>query len=248
MKKQLLAILSMLITFSAISQTPDRGEFIKNIRKGNKAYKNGNYEEADVSYRRAMEVNSSSFDAVYNLANTEYKKEGYEDAAKRYSSIIGSTEDKLKKADAYHNLGNALLSEEKYKECIDAYKNALKLRPDDIETKSNLAYAKKKLEEQEGEGGGGDQNQDQNQDQQNQDQQNQDQQNQDQQNQDQQNQNQQNQDQQNQNSQQGQQPKLSPQEAQQLLEAIQADERAIQEKVNREKAKAVGRQTTEKNW
>lgn len=245
MKKQLLAILATIVCLPVFSQTPDRAEFVKNIRKGNKAYENGDYEEADVSYRRAMESSSTSFDAVYNLANTEYKQEKFEDAAKRYTSIIKSTEDKERKAFAYHNLGNALLSEEKYKECIDAYKNALKLRPNDMETKSNLAYAQKKLEDQEGDGGGdNDQNQDQNQDQQNQNQdQNQDN-NQDQQNQD------QNQDQNPQDNQQGQQPqpKLSPQEAQQLLEAIQADERETQEKVNKEKAKAAGRQSTEKNW
>jgi tetratricopeptide (TPR) repeat protein len=245
MKKQLLVIFALMMTFSAFSQTLDREEFVKNIRKGNKAYEKGNYEEADVSYRKAIDANPASFDAIYNLANTEYKQDKFEDAGKRYSSIISSTEDKEKKAHAYHNLGNTLLSEKKYKESIDAYKNALKLRPDDMETKSNLAYAQKKLEDEQGDGGGGgDNNQDQDQQNQNQNQeQNQDNEN----NQDQQNQNQ-NQDQNSQDSQQGQQPKISPQEAQQLLEAIQADEKETQEKVNKEKARAVGRQNIEKNW
>lgn len=246
MKKQLLVFLTLILAVPVFSQTTDRKELVKNIRKGNKAYEKGNYEEAEVSYRRAMEVNSASFDAIYNLANTEYKQGEYEDAGKRYSSVVNSTEDKAKKASAYHNIGNTFLSEEKYKESIEAYKSALKLRPNDMETKSNLAYAQKKLEEQQ-DGGGGDNDQDQqnqDQDQNNQDQ-NQDQQNQDQSQQDQNNQDQ-NRDQQDQSQQQ--QPELSPQEAQQLLEAIQADERKTQEKVNKEKAKAVGKQNTEKNW
>lgn len=264
MKKQLLALLAILIVLPVYSQTPDRKEMIKNIRKGNSAYKEGKYEEAEVAYRRAMEANPNMFDPVYNLANTEYKRNNIEAANKYYSSILGSTEDKDKKASAYHNLGNTFLSEKKYKESIDAYKSALKLRPNDIETKTNLAYAQKKLEDEQNEGGGGDQDQqnDQNQDQdknndQNQDSKkdNQDQQG-DQDKKDNQNQDQQNnqdqgdndKDQKDKQGQQPQQPKISPQEAQQLLEAIQADERNTQEKVSEEKAKLIGKQRTEKNW
>ena len=263
MKKYLLAFLAVIVAFPVFSQTPDREEMIKNIRKGNSAYKEGKYEEAEVSYRRAMEVNPASFDPIYNLANTEYKKDNIEAAQKYYSSVLSSTEDKEKKAWAYHNLGNTFLSEEKYKESIDAYKSALKLRPNDIETKTNLAYAQKKLADQQdqGDGGGGGQDSQNNQDPNQQDNPNQQndqnqgqQDNQGDQNQ-QENQNQEGQGNQNQENGeqdpkdgQGQQPKISPQEAQQLLEAIQADERNTQEKVNKEKAKLVGKQRTEKNW
>jgi tetratricopeptide (TPR) repeat protein len=234
-----------MVAAPAFSQAPDRRELVKNIRKGNKAYAKGRYEEADVSYRRAIDASPASFDAIYNLANTEYKQEKFEDAGKRYSSIIGSTEDKIKKAEAYHNLGNTFLSEEKYKESIEAYKNALKLSPNDMETKSNLAYAQKKLEDQDGDGGGGgdnDENQDPKDNPENSQDPNQDPKGEQE--------NPQNPNQDPKNDQQGQQqqPKLSPQEAQQLLEAIQADEREAQEKAKKEKVKAVGRQNTEKNW
>ena len=268
MKKQLLVFLAMIIALPVFSQTPDRKEMIKNIRKGNSAYKEGKYEDADVWYRKAMEANPNVFDPIYNLANAEYKKDNVEAAKSFYSSVISNTEDKDKKASAYHNLGNTLLTEKKYKESIDAYKSALKLHPNDIETKTNLAYAQKKLEDEQQ-----NQDQDKNQggDQDKKDQDKKDDQNQDQQgdqdkkddqkqggdqdkkdDQDQQgnqdDKNDQNQDPKNGQGQQPQQPKISPQEAQQLLDAIQADERNTQDKVSKEKAKLVGKQSTEKNW
>ena len=128
---------------------------------------------------------------------------------------------------------------------MDAFRQALLLDPADLDAKENYIYAKKMLENQQnGGGGGGNNNQDQDQDQ---NQQNQDQ-NQDQQNQD----NNQNQDQnQDQNQGQGgqdQQPQISPQQAQQMLRAIQAKEKETQDKVNKEKAALLKSRQKEKNW
>jgi Mg-chelatase subunit ChlI len=150
----------------------------------------------------------------------------------------------VQKANAWHNAGNMQLSQKEYAKSIEAYKKSLRLRPDDTETKTNLAYAQKMLKDQENQQN--QQNQDQNQDQnkdQNQDQQNQDQ-NQDQ-NKD------QDQDQQKQEQQQQQQqspPKITPQAAQQMLDAIQQKEKETQDKVNKEKAKAAVPVRTGKNW
>ena len=136
--------------------------------------------------------------------------------------------------------------------------------PSDLEAKENYIYAKKKLEDQQKNGGGqNDQNQNQDQNQNNQD--NKDQQNDQQNDQNQQNkqdnkdqdkgqnqnnsQNQNNNQGQNQNGQSGQQPvKISPQQAQQMLKAIQAKEKETQDKVNREKAEALKSRQKEKNW
>ena len=179
-------------------------------------------------------------------------------------------EDVAKVIRAFHNAGNAKLKQRSWQEAIDDYKNALRRNPGDMETKANLAYAQKMLENEQQNGGGGgndqnqnqdqnqdqnnDQNQDQNQDQNNQDQnndQNQDNQDQNDQNQDQNqnNQNDQDQDQQqNQDQQQGQQPKITPQSAQQMLQAIQAQEKDTQDKVKKEKAARLKSKQKEKNW
>ena len=69
-----------------------------------------------------------------------------------------------------------------------------------------------------------------------------------QQNQQQNQQNDQNQNQDNQDQNQGQQPKISPQAAQQMLQAIQAKEKETQDKVNEKKAQALKSRQKDKNW
>ena len=139
-------------------------------------------------------------------------------------------------ADYYYNLGDVALQKKDYAAAVEAFKQALLRNPGDLDAKENYIYAKKKLQDQQQDGGGQDnqdnQDQDQNQDQ-NQDQQQQ----------------QQDQDQ-NQDQQQQQQPreqKISPQQAQQMLNAIQAKEKETQDKVNKEKAQA-NPNKKEKNW
>ena len=51
-----------------------------------------------------------------------------------------------------------------------------------------------------------------------------------------------------QDQQQGQQPKITPQAAQQMLQAIQAKEKETQEKVKKEKAAALQSRQKERNW
>jgi tetratricopeptide (TPR) repeat protein len=107
------------------------------------------YEDAETSYRKGMAVTKNFPKANYNLANTLYRQEKYEDAANSYKYISEQKEnDKSLRAKSFHNYGNSLLKQEKYKESIDAYKNALKLYPNDKETKYNLEYARKKMIQQ----------------------------------------------------------------------------------------------------
>lgn len=157
------------------------------------------------------------------------------------------------KSKVYHNIGNALLKSEKLKEGVEAYKNALKLNPDDLETKYNLSYALNKMKQQQQQQDQNKDNKDQNKDK-NKDQQQQQDQNKDQ-NKDQQNKDQQNQDQkeQQQNQQQQQQPKdqISKEEAQRILEALKNNEADLQKelrkkKVNRLRKPKIGDSSSQK--
>lgn len=258
--KKITVILVVLFSVCAVcgAQT-ERGS----VRKGNRDFSKSRFDEAEINYKKALVADSTSVAADYNLGNTYFRMENFGEAEKYYSAAADSLAKGEYGADLYHNLGNSLLTHKEYQKAIEAYKNALRRRPGDMETKANLAYAQKMLENQQDQQNQDQQNQDQNQqDQQNQDQnqQNQDQQDkQDKQNQDQQdkqnqdqnqnqNQNQdQNQDQDRQN-QQGQQPKISPQAAQQMLQAIQDQEKDTQEKVKKEKALQMRSKQKEKNW
>lgn len=241
--KGAVTLLLMIILFPAVmSAQNDRSE----VRAGNREFKKGEYREAELDYKRALDVDSSSVTAKYNLGNALYKSESYNEA-ELYFKGLGDTLKNLspsKASDYFHNSGNLALKQKKYQEAVDAYKESLRLMPDNMETKSNLAYAQKMLKDSQQ----NQQNQQQNQDQQNQEQQNQDKNQQDQ-NQD---QNQQNQDQQDQNRNQQnqgqQQSQITPQAAQQLLQAIADKEKQTQDKVKKAKALQQKSKQKEKNW
>ena len=227
----------------------------RDVRKGNRDFRRENWKEAEIDYRKALVKDSLSMVAAYNLANTLYREGDVEQAGKVMEGIKEVAPASDAAADYYYNLGDVAIAKEDWQGAVDAFKESLLRNPGDLDAKENYIYAKKKLEDQQNQQ---DQNQDQNQDQQNDqnqdqnDQQNDQNKNDDQQDNkdDQQDQNQNNdqnqQDQQNQP--QGQQPKISPQAAQQMLQAIQAKEKETQDKVNKQKAEALKARQKEKNW
>ena len=248
----ILTVLAFLAGTAAFAQV-DRRE----VRRGNREFRRGDFAQADISYRKALLKDSLSFAANYNLANTQYRQGNYPEATAQLQKIAAQAPLSPHAADYFFNLGDAALAQQDWPGAIEAFKQVLLRQPGDMEAKENLAYAQLMQQNDPNGGGGGqdqnqnqnqNQNQDQNQDQ-NQNDQNQDNQDQDQndQNQDQKQDNNQNQDQQNQQQPQ-QQPKISPQQAQQMLQAIQAKEKETQDKVKKAEAEAAQSRQKEKNW
>jgi Ca-activated chloride channel family protein len=219
----------LLVSPFAFSQKQVR----QNIRNGNKEYKQEKYTEAEINYRKALEENTRSANAAYNLGNALYKQEKGQEALEQYRAAIDNETNKEKIAAAWHNTGNVSMAAKDYAKSIEAYKQALRNNPHDDETRYNLALAQKLLQDQ--------QNQDQNQ--QNKDQQ--EEQKQDQQ----QDQQQQQQDQQQEEQQQQQSSnEMSKQNADQILDALLQDEKNTQEKVKEQQMKQLQRKRTDKNW
>ena len=259
--RNIVAVMTMLCALSlTVSAQVDRHD----VRAGNRKFRKGDWKAADISYRKALVKDSTSVPANFNLANTLYRTENYDEAAKTMEKIKDSAPSSANAADYFYNVGDIAIAKKDWQGAVTAFKESLLRNPGDLEAKENYIYAKKMLENQQNGGGGngqdnqdnqdnqqnkndqngqngqGDQNQDQNKDK-NQDQKQNDQNNQPQQN----NQNNQN----NQGGQQdGQQMKISPQQAQQMLRAIQAKEKETQDKVNKEKAEALKSRQKEKNW
>ena len=252
MRKILYVILSMClmaVSVADLSAQEDRRE----VRKGNRRFKDGAFGEAGIEYMRALQKDSMSVAANYNLANALYRQEDYEKAKEalgRIKDVAPLTPDA---ASYFYNLGSVAIAQQDWQTAVQAFAQSLLVNPGDLDAKENYIYAKKKLQDQQQ--NQNNQQNDQNQDNQNQDQdqnqnqdQNQDQDNQDQdQNQDNQQDNKDNQDQKDQQSQ-GQQPQITPQAAQQMLQAIQAKEKETQDKVNKAKAAAMKSRQREKNW
>ena len=248
--RKLIYTLILLALPVAMSAQIDR----KEVRSGNRQFRRENYKEAEISYRKALVKDSLSFAANYNLANVLYRGEHYDEAGKIMETVKEAAPASEHGADYFFNAGDIALARKDYAAAVDAFKQSLLLNPGDLQAKENYIYAKKMLEDQQQNGGvGGQDNQENQQNQQNQYDRHQNQDQQDNQNQDQQdnqNQNQQdNQDGQNRDGQNQPQPvKISPQQAQQMLKAMQAKEKETQDKVNKEKAEALKSRQKEKNW
>ena len=221
----------------------------RDVRRGNRDFRKENFKEAEIEYRKGIVKDSLSVASNYNLASTLYRQNNAQEAQKVLDRIKEVAPASEAASDYYYNLGDAALANQDYQTAVDAFKQSLLRNPGDLDAKENYIYARKKLEEQQNQQNQNNQdnqqNQDQNKDQNDQNQNDQDNKDDQQDKQDQDNQ----QNQQDQNGQQPQQqPKITPQAAQQMLQAIQAKEKETQDKVNKEKAKALQSRQKEKNW
>ena len=202
------------IAGTSFAQKTDRDH----IRSGNKLYNDSLFIKAEVDYRKALEINPKSTDAMFNLANTLLMQQKANEAMEQFESVAKIEKDKSKLAEIYHNMGVILHVNKQYPQCIEAYKESLRNNPKDDETRYNLALAQKMLKDQQQQQQDQQQNQQQDQQEQQQNQQQQEQQ---------QNQQQQQQQEQNKNE-------MSKENAQQLLNAIMQDEKDVQEKLKKQ--------------
>lgn len=218
----------------------------KEVRAGNRQYRKGNWQNAEIEYRKAQAKDSTSFAAGYNLAGALYREGNFDEAAKTLDRLKEIAPASGRAADYFYNQGNVAVQKKDWKAAVEAYKQSILLNPEDLEAKENYAYAKQMLKDEVQQGGGGDNQQDQdNKDQDN----NQDNSGQDQNQNDNPDQNQGDRPDPQQDPQQGEgDAKISPQQAQQMLKAIQAREKKTQDKVNKEKAALLKSRQKEKNW
>ncbi|PWH11017.1 hypothetical protein DEJ39_01625 [Bacteroidetes bacterium SCGC AAA795-G10] len=134
----------VLITFKfGISQT---GEVTNHIYEGNKKVKTEAYVEAEKSYRKAISLAPEKSEALYNLGNTHFLDEKYDEASQRFFQSQKFAKNKESKHRAFHNMGNVYMQKKEYQNAVEAYKNALRNDPSDEETRYNYALAKELLE------------------------------------------------------------------------------------------------------
>lgn len=223
--KKIIAAFAALVLVLPLSAQQEKRE----VRSGNRAFRSKNYNEAEIDYRKGLVKDSTSFISAYDLASSLYMQKDYENAARTLDKVADQLPQSEYASRWYFNKGNIALQQQDYKTAVDAFKQALLLDPEDLQAKESYIYAREKLKDRQ-DGQQGDQNQ---QDDQNrQDDQNQ--------------QPQPNDDQQPQQAPAGQQ--ISPQQAQQMLKAIQAKEKETQEKVEKAKAQQAQTRRKENNW
>ena len=266
MRKKIYLLSTLL--FTTLCATAQQMTENDHIRNGNQLYADSLFEKAEIEYRKAIVKDSLSVAANYNLAADLYRQNNSQEAQKVLDRIKDVAPASESASDYYYNLGDIAIANQDWQTAVTAFEESLLRNPADLDAKENYIYAKKKLQQQQqqqqnqqnnqnqnNQDNQNDQNQDQNQ--QNNDQNQDDKKDQDQQNdqnqddkkdQDQQNDQNQNNDQNDQDQQQDQQPKITPHAAQQMLQAIQAKEKETQEKVKKEKAKALQSRQKDRNW
>ena len=234
--KYILFILFVILAAGASAQKIERDY----IRKGNRLFNDSVFVDAEVNYRKALEVNPKSTVSMYNLGNTLSQQQKFKDAMEQYVAAGKIEKDKMKLAHIYHNMGVLFQAGKDYAQAVEAYKMSLRNNPKDDETRYNLALAQKMLKDQQQNQQNQHQNQDQNKDEQEkkQDQQK-----------DQNKQNDQKKD-----DQQQQPPKpekkdneMSKENAEQLLNSVMQDEKDTQDKVKKQQQVTQGGRL-EKDW
>jgi len=236
-----LALSSVLIIFIAFSAYAQNEK--KSIRQGNREFNKNDYANSEISYRKALEKNPSSFKGNFNLADALYKQDKQEETVKLLDGLSSANVSDVQKSNVYYNMGNSYLKQKKLKESIESYKSSLRLNPNDVESKYNLAEAQRMLKQQQQqekndkdkENKDNKDNKDKNKDKKDQDKK------------DDKDKDKQNQDQKDKNKPQPQQQKMSQEDARRMLEALQNNEKQIQQKIREQQAKAA-RVKVEKNW
>ena len=233
MKGRILTFwLILLLNAAAAFAQADRHD----VRQGNRHFERGDFGAAELAYRKGLVKDSLSTAARYNLASSLYRQENFEGA----KEIMGSFDGQEVSSDIHYNTGDIALQLKDYASAVEAFRQSLLQNPGDLDAKENYIYAKKMLENQQNRQNGG-QDEQKNQD------------------------DNESQDDQNQSGQQpqpqpgqddgdggddgsGNEASISPQQAQQMLNAVQAREEQTRDKVDREKAAALKSRQKEKNW
>jgi len=252
MKKASIIILLLLACTGAFAQEKAL------VKKGNQLYQQKKFKEASASYQQALQQNPAYAPGSFNLGNALIQQQQYDAARKVMTNAAKNSKDKQQQADANYNIGNTYMSEQKWAEAVEAYKQTLRKNPQDVDAKYNLSYALAKMKQDQN-GDGKDKNKDKNKDDKNKDKDKKDQDKKDQNKDGQddkkdqdkngdQNKPQDGKDKEDKEEQKRPEPqpsKLTQQQAENLLNALQQDERKLQDKVQKGKGIPV---KTDKDW
>ncbi|MBQ7424324.1 MAG: tetratricopeptide repeat protein [Prevotella sp.] len=130
---------SILILFIAIAATLSAQTDRQFIREGNRQYRSKQYEQAEVSYRKALSKNSENPQAAYNLGCALMMQQKDSAALEQYKKAAVLEKEKDRLAKVYHNIGVMMQNHQQYDQAIEAYKQSLRNNPHDNETRYNLA-------------------------------------------------------------------------------------------------------------
>ncbi|RVU90693.1 tetratricopeptide repeat protein [Flavobacterium columnare] len=141
--KRIILHIVLLISVSIFAQQKKDFELPNGVSK----FEKKQYIEAEANFRISKSNNPKKAVSAYNLGNAIYKQNQVSEAKTVYIKATEIAKTKNEKQYAYHNLGNTYMKEKTYDKAVEAYKNALRNNPADEESRYNYALAKKLLKE-----------------------------------------------------------------------------------------------------
>lgn len=118
------------------------------LRKGNYYYKLSMYDLAEQQYRAVLSADPDNASAQYNLASALYKQKKYAEATELFNQLGEKSTVRQIKSVAYYNEGAVYSRQKELEKSIEAYKNSLRIDPNDQQARENLQKALQELRQQ----------------------------------------------------------------------------------------------------
>lgn len=118
-------------------------EVIKGVKEGNEAYNKRQFDQAGAYYSGVIQSDPDNAIAHFNLGNAKFRLGQKNEAINSYDRANERLTEPIEKSNAFYNKGVVLQNDKKIAECIEAYKNALKLYPENEDARQNLQQALK---------------------------------------------------------------------------------------------------------
>ena len=137
-----LALVSALLAAAMLGcgrQTPEANAL------GNDAFDVQDYAGAIEAYQRAQESSPDLPEPFYNSGNAQHRQESYDDALSSYDQAQLNAGEELT-GSIHFNRGNVHFNRETYGEAAEAYREVLRLNPDDADAKYNLELALRQMQ------------------------------------------------------------------------------------------------------
>jgi tetratricopeptide (TPR) repeat protein len=130
-------------SLTAVNLTYDK--VLRNLR-GIRSYENQDFEEARRNFEENV-INHPGEGALHlNLGNSHFREGNLDAALTEYLRALRD-EDFTDRSNAYQNIGNALFEQQKYKEALESFRNAVITDPENEDARYNYELTRLMLQE-----------------------------------------------------------------------------------------------------
>ena len=144
MKQTVLILIGLLVAMLPACAQGDR----QLVRQGNQLYRQGNYPQAELCYRKAIAAQPANGTAHYNLGCALQKQKKDQQALVQYKQAAKTISGPKRQSQAYYNMGTVLQGQKEYAKAMEAYKNALRMNPQNERARYNYVQCKRLKQQQ----------------------------------------------------------------------------------------------------